>query len=101
MIFKQLNRLQQIDQLIRQRRTGNADELAQKLRISRRLVYYWLDELKEMGLELYYNREVKSFVYHKPYKINISFEIKELTYDELLETEAGVNFSQKKLHCAM
>lgn len=101
MIFKQLNRLQQLDQLIRQRRTGNADELAKKLRISRRLVYYWLEELRELGLELYYNREIKSFIYHKPYQINISFEIKELTYDELLETEAGVSFFRKKMYCAM
>lgn len=95
MIYKHLNRLQQIDQLIRQRRTGNAEELAQKLRISRRLVYYWLDELKDMGLEINYNREVKSFVYQKPYQINVSFEIKELTFEESLETEAGINFFKK------
>lgn len=101
MIYKQLNRLQQIDQLIRQRRTGNAKELAQKLRISRRLVYYWLDELKDMGLEISYNRLAKSFVYQKPYQINVSFEIKELSYKESLETEAGVNYFQKKSQCAI
>ena len=101
MIYKQLNRLQQIDQLIRQKRTGNAEELAQKLRISRRLVYYWLDELKDMGLEIDYNREVKSFIYQKPYQINVSFEINELTYEESMETQAGINFFQKKLQCAI
>lgn len=101
MIYKQLNRLQQIDQLIRQRRTGNAKELAQKLRISRRLVYYWLDELKDMGLEIDYCRELKSFIYQKPYEINISFEIKELSHEESLKTEAGINFFQKKLKCAI
>lgn len=97
MIYKQLNRLQQIDQLIRQKRTGNAEELARKLSISRRLVYYWLDELKDMGLEIDYNRAAKSFVYQKPYQINVSFEIKELTYEESMEIEAGINFFQKKL----
>lgn len=101
MIYKQLNRLQQIDQLIRQKRTGNAEELAQKLQISRRLVYYWLDELKDMGLEINYNRGVKSFVYQKPYQINVSLEIKELKYEESIETEAGINFYQKKLQSAI
>jgi predicted DNA-binding transcriptional regulator YafY len=95
MIFKQLNRLQQIDQLIRQKRTGNADELAIKLKISRRQVYNWLNELKEIGLEIRYNRELRSFVYLKSYQVNIIFDIKELTDQELLMIEAGINFQKK------
>jgi len=78
MIFKLLNRLQQIDQLIRQKRTGNADELAAKLNISRRQVYYWLEELKSYGLEIDYNRDIKSFVYQKPYEVTITFKVKEI-----------------------
>lgn len=95
MIFKQLNRLQQIDQLIRQRRTGNAEELAEKLNISRRQVYNWLEELKSYGLEIDYKREIKSFVYLKPYQINITLDIRELSYKETTEIEAGINFLKK------
>jgi len=44
MIFKQINRLQQIDQLIRQKRTGNAKQLAAKLEISRKhLLIGWMN----------------------------------------------------------
>lgn len=80
MIFKLFNRLQQIDQLIRQKRTGNAEELAAKLNISRRQVYYWLEELKSYGLEIDYNRDLKSFVYRKPYEVTIAFTVKELPF---------------------
>lgn len=78
MIFKLFNRLQQIDQLIRQKRTGNAEELAAKLSISRRQVYYWLEELKSYGLEIDYNRDLKSFVYRKKYEITIAFTVREI-----------------------
>ena len=47
MIFKQIERFQYLDQLIRQKRTGNADELARKLKISRRQVYNCLEEFKD------------------------------------------------------
>jgi predicted DNA-binding transcriptional regulator YafY len=97
MIFKQLNRLQQIDQLIRQKRTGNADDLAEKLHISRRQVYNWIEELKNYGLEIEYKREIKSFVYLKPYQINITLDIRELTVEETTEIEAGINFLKKNL----
>ena len=96
MIFKYLNRLQHIDQLIRQKRTGNAEELASKLRISRRQVYNWIDELKGFGLEIEYCRELRSFIYLRPYKINITIDIKELSFTEALNTEAGVDYSQKR-----
>ncbi len=97
MIFKQLNRLQQIDQLIRQERTGNAEELAIKLNISRRQVYNWLDELKSLGLEIEYCRALQSFVYLKQYQVNISLDIKELTALEKIEIEAGIGI-KKNFH---
>jgi hypothetical protein len=96
MIFKQLNRLQQIDQLIRQKRTGSPSELAKKLGVSKRQLYYWLDDLKDLGLEIKYSRNLGSFVYLKQYLINISLDIKELKESELTYTNAGGIFFQKK-----
>jgi len=99
MIFKLLDRLGRIDQLIRQKRTGNAEEFAEKLNISRRQVYNWLDELKSYGLEIAYDRELRSFVYLKSYQINISFDIKELSKEEAIEIKAGVNILKKIVLC--
>ncbi|HYX06631.1 MAG TPA: HTH domain-containing protein [Bacteroidales bacterium] len=83
MLLKQINRLQYIDQLIRQKRTGNAEEFARRLNISRRQLYYWLEELKDMGLEIGYNRTIRSYVFLKPYKIEINFQISELSDKEI------------------
>lgn len=91
MILKQINRLQYIDQLIRQRRTGNAEEFANRLNISRRQLYYWLEELKDMGLEIGYNRAIKSYVFLKPYKIEINFQISELSDAEINGGNAGIS----------
>ena len=99
MIFKQLNRLQQMDQLIRQKRTGNAEEFAEKLQISRRHVYNWLDDLKSYGADIAYNRSLRSFTYLRPYQIKITFEIKELTKEEAEKIEGGLNILRKILLC--
>ena len=95
MFFKQLNRLQQIDQLIRQQRTGNAESLAKKLEVSRRQVYNYLEELKALGLKIDYNREVKSFVYARPYRIDINIDIRDLSQEEAFKTEGGKNYLKK------
>ncbi len=94
MLQKQINRLQYIEQLIRQRRTGNAAEFARRLGISRRQLYYWLEELKDMGLEIGYNRAIRSYIFLKPYKIEISFQISELTESEIDGGNTG-SFVQK------
>lgn len=78
MIRKQLNRLQQLDQLIRQQRTGNANQLALKLEISRRQVYNLLEELKMFGLDIEYDKVIDSYIYSKGITIKISFGMKEL-----------------------
>ena len=101
MIFKQLNRLQQIDQLIRQKRTGNAKEFARKLGLSRRQVYYILEELKSMGLDIVYDRYIESYLYLRPYHFIVSFKVKELTYDELRNTDAGAYPFFSKKNCCM
>lgn len=95
MFINQINRLQQLDQLIRQKRTGNADELATTLGISRRQVYNWLDELKSLGLEIGYDRYRQSFIYNKPYHIKIDIKVKELSKEDAKKLNAGINFSKK------
>lgn len=97
MIFKQLNRLQQVDQLIRQKRTGNASELANKLGISRRQVYNFMEELKELGLEPEYNRVAQSFIYCNSHRVHISFGLKDLTSSEERNIFAGIRFLRKKM----
>ena len=89
MLFEEINRIQQIDRLIRISNTGTAGEFARKLGISRRQIYNIIENLKDMGLEIEYNRQIRSFVYAKPYEIRILFEIVELSEHETREINAG------------
>ena len=92
MFFKHLNRLQQIDQLIRQQNTGNADALAEKMGISRRQIYNFISELRDLGLEIEYKRNLNSFVYSKPYRINVKVDIQDLSHEEALTAKGGTVF---------
>ena len=95
MIFKYINRLEQVDQLIRQQRTGNAQEFAKKVRLSRRQIYNCLDQLKRLGLEIGYNRDNKTFYYKRNYKVKFSFEVEELSDNESAKNQAGIDVQIK------
>ncbi len=60
--------IERVDQLIRMKATGSAEELARKLGISRSSVYELLDCMKSMGAEIQYCR-VRSAYYYEEDKI--------------------------------
>lgn len=92
MLLEQFDRVRNIDRLIRLHNTGNADEFAQKLNISRRQIYNILEEFKSLGLCISYNRSQRSFVYDRPYQIDISFNIRELADEDMQLTKGGMIF---------
>ena len=100
MPFEEINRIQQIDRLIRLNNTGNADEFANKLGISRRQVYNILEKLKDMGLGIEYDRNIKSFVYTKAYQVRILFEIVELPENETKTINAGTVVIKNTFLCS-
>lgn len=97
MIYRYINRLQQIDQLIRQRRTGNATQFAGKVGVSRRQIYNCLDDLKNLGMEIEYDRNNETYFYRKLYKLRFSFDIEELNEQEVYKYEGGRNLYKKSL----
>jgi DNA-binding IclR family transcriptional regulator len=78
MNFDKLNRLQFLDHLIKHQRTGNAQELAEKLHIKRRQVYNLLNELKDIGLEIEYNRQKRSFIYPRSIQFTITLGVRNI-----------------------
>lgn len=59
--FKYLDRLERIFQLIKFEDTGNAREFSEKIGISRRQLFYHLEELKTLGLPIKYNRNSNTY----------------------------------------
>lgn len=93
MMFKYINRFQQLDQLIRQQRTGNADELGDKLGISKRHAYRLIEEFKDLGLDIKYSRYHRSFVYKKKCKVEISINVEILSDNELFDVDGGYDLN--------
>ena len=70
-----LENLQRLIEAIEQRSTGNAREISQKLNVSERMVYNYLDVLKnEFGAPIKYNRAMKSYFFTEEGKIELRWQ---------------------------
>jgi hypothetical protein len=75
--FEKLNLIERVDQLIRLKATGTADDLAKKLGISRRNVYLIIDVMKSMDAPILYDIYKKIFYYEYDCELSIGFIEKE------------------------
>lgn len=63
-LHKYINRVEQLDQLIRLDSTGNPEECAKNLKISKRSLYSLIDELKsDFKCPIIYSRSRRSYIY--------------------------------------
>ena len=76
--FQFFELLERIDQMIRQKCTGDSFEFSSRLGLSRRQLYYYLDEMKDIGLPISYSRKDKTFFYEKQCRLKIQVSITEL-----------------------
>ena len=74
-IFQHIDRMKYIHHLIRTQATGEPDNFAQKLRISRRQLYNILEELKDFGAEIKYSRTHQTFYYALPFVLEIKVKM--------------------------
>lgn len=92
-MFKYINRFQQLEQLIRLKGTGNAEELGVKLGVSRRHIYRLIEEFKDLGLDIKYSKYHRSFVYEKKCKVEINISIEILSDEELINIDGGFSLN--------
>lgn len=87
-LFEQLQRLEQLDQLIRLKATGRPPALARRLHVSERTVYYLIDMLRSFGAEIYYNADRGSYCYPESQEVEIRFTIR---VHECASIKGGLN----------
>jgi predicted DNA-binding transcriptional regulator YafY len=68
-----LNRLKSLDYFIKSQTTGNARELAEKLEITERSVYNYLNLMKSMGAPIVFSSYRQSYIYEDDGKFFIGF----------------------------
>jgi predicted DNA-binding transcriptional regulator YafY len=88
-INKYINRLKQLDQLIRQKCTGTPKQLAEKLNLSERQIYICLEEMRDLGLPISYCRYRQTYYYTEPIKLSVNISLIKLSTNETIEIEGG------------
>lgn len=78
--FEKIKVIERIDQLIRLKATGSARELADRLDVSKSTMYEIIDTMKNMGAEIEYCNQRKSYYYTIEKTLAIGFVEKEKVY---------------------
>ena len=87
--IKHIERLQQLHNLIVDECTGSPTDLAQRMEISERTVYYLLEQLKDYDAKIGYDRSRRSYFYKSDFVLEVNFSICIGAYDEVMEIMEG------------
>jgi biotin operon repressor len=91
-ILDVVERLMKMDKLIRQKRTGNAKVFADKLNISRSHLFNHLEELKDIGIEVSYNRKMTTYEYSGEMELEIQNPLRVISRKDQLSEISGGSF---------
>jgi predicted DNA-binding transcriptional regulator YafY len=91
-IFKYIERINLIDKLITQRKTGTPDELAKRLNISVSRLARILEYMRIKGAPIVFDRSSCNYYYKYDYSIQIKIQIESLDGVELKAISAGQGF---------
>lgn len=95
--LEQLERLQRMNQLIKNERTGTPEEFAGKLGISRRQLYSYIESIKDMGADIGYSKNRRTFYFCNGHEVEISYSFKIISKELSKTTNGGfsINFFQR------
>ena len=71
-------KLEQVHQFIKMKATGNPNDFSRKINKSRRSLYNIIDELKNMGARVTYNKQRETFEYQNDFDITLKVEGKNI-----------------------
>jgi hypothetical protein len=94
--IKNLERLQFIHSLIEVERTGTPLELARRMRISERLVYHLIEQLKDFKAAICYDRGRKTYYYNDDFQLQVSISVSVMSNNEVTEIFGGSYFKKNK-----
>ncbi len=94
--IKNLERLQQLHNLILHEKTGTPKELARLMGISQRSVHMLLDQLKDYGAKIRYSRSRKTYCYTDDFDLKVTVSISVLSGNEITNIFGGSYFLQNK-----
>lgn len=93
--LKSLERLQQLHHRITQENTGTPGELSTYMKISERLLFRYIGQLKDIDAPICYCRRRKTYYYCDDFELLISISVKALYKNEITEIFGGSYFLKK------
>lgn len=94
---KYINRIRRLDALIRRKSTGTPEELAERLGISERWLYKFLNELRdEFDCPITYDHYRQSYIYEERGHMVVGFE--QLSGNDQREVRGGSNRKLSSLY---
>ena len=88
-VFEIIERLEKINECLKEEKTGTAEEFAAKIGVSRSMLFNYFDYLKSYDIEIKYDSSKNSHVIHGNKKLEIQQPIRVLKNDELISTGGG------------
>jgi hypothetical protein len=108
LIFETIERIRRIHELILRKATGNPDKFAEKLHLKRRQLQNILDEFRDYGARIAYDRMAETYYYENDFEILIKISIdslsgreQELIYGGSLENNLFSAISLHRLFLAL
>ncbi len=96
--IRQIERFQELERLIKQKKTGSPRELAVRLGVSRRQLYRLIEILKDYGVPIKYNRSLETFYYSDSFEMVLHFSIRFLSEKENKKINGG-SFMKRFFPC--
>jgi transcriptional antiterminator len=87
--IKNIEKLKRMHNLICQECTGSPSELADRLTISDRTVYYLLEQLRDYEAQIGYDRSRKTYFYKEDFVLEVNFSICIGSQDQVMEILDG------------
>lgn len=87
--FEQLERIQRIIELIKYEKTGTPCEFADYLQISKRHLFSYLDNFREMGVQIEYSKPRKTYYFLNGHELELSYSLKVISDENTKEIFGG------------
>lgn len=100
-LFVEINLLERLDQLIRQKATGTPFELAERLGKSEREVYRIISELRSLGVKIAYCKKRQSYFYENETFLKFQASVIENGKErKIIGGENNFDFFENNFHTA-
>lgn len=96
-LFKYIDRINLINRLIKQKRTGSPEDLANRIGISVSRLARVIEYMKSKGAPIYYDRQLYTYVYQYEYSLQIQVEIESIKESDMKTIFAGQKMLEKNI----